>query len=125
MTKKNFLTLLLGVAGGLVFALGMCMCLIPEWQSFRLGVVTAVIGAVVLLVLLIVRRRMDGKKPAKPNWKLIGKIAYGVAASLVLGTGMCMVMIWQMMLPGVLLGVVGIVMLVCLVPMCMGFKEER
>lgn len=34
MEKKNFITLVLGVVGGLLFSLGMCMCLLPEWNMF-------------------------------------------------------------------------------------------
>ena len=35
---------------------------------------------------------------------------------------MCMIMVWNLMLPGILVGVVGIVMLLCLIPMCIGLK---
>ena len=31
-------------------------------------------------------------------------------------------MAWNLMLPGILLGIVGIVMLLCLIPMCIGLK---
>lgn len=30
MKKENFISLFLGTIGVLVFALGMCMCMIPE-----------------------------------------------------------------------------------------------
>ncbi len=121
MTKKNFVTLLLGCVGGLLFSIGMCMCLLPEWNAFDMGVVVTAIGAVILLALFLVRWKMDGKK-IKPNWKLIGKIAFGIFAALVLGVGMCMIMVWQMMLPGIIVGVAGIVLLLCLIPMCVGLK---
>lgn len=121
MQKKNFVTLVLGVVGGLLFAIGMCMCLLPEWNAFSAGVVTAAIGAASLLVLLIVRRKVDGRK-RKVNWKVVGKIAFGTFAALVLGVGMCMIMVWQMMLPGIIVGVTGIVLLLCLIPMCLGLK---
>ena len=29
MKKKNFVSLLFGTVGGILFALGMCMCLLP------------------------------------------------------------------------------------------------
>lgn len=121
MTKKNFVTLLLGVIGGLLFAIGMCMCLLPEWKAFDTGVVVAAIGAVMLLVLFLVRWKLDGRK-WKPNWKLIGKIAFGILAALTLGAGMCLIMVWQMMIPGIIVGVIGIVLLLCLIPMCIGLK---
>lgn len=39
MEKKNFVTLVMSVIGGMFFALGMCMCLLPEWGAFNQGVV--------------------------------------------------------------------------------------
>ena len=122
MKKSVFVNLLVGVVGGLLFAIGMCMCLLPEWNAFNQGVVVAAVGAVILLALAIVNRVKSGKPAQKPNWKLIGKIAFGVLGSLVLGLGMCMIMVWEMMLLGIVVGVVGIVLLLCLIPMCVGLK---
>lgn len=34
MSKKNFVTLILSTVGGILFAIGMCMCLLPEWNAF-------------------------------------------------------------------------------------------
>ncbi len=121
MTKKNFITLLFGVIGGLLFSIGMCMCLLPEWNSCHTGAAVTAIGAVTLLVLFLVRWKMDGKK-LKPNWKLIGKIVFGTFAALVLGCGMCMIMVFNMMISGIIVGVIGIALLLCLIPMCIGLK---
>ena len=121
MQKKNFISLILGAVGGLLFAIGMCMCLLPEWNAFPFGVVVAAIGAAVLLVLLIVRWKMEGWH-LHVNLKAVGKIAFGVLGALVLGVGMCMIMVWNIMIPGMIVGVVGIALLVCLIPMCFGLK---
>ena len=122
MKKKNFVLLVLGVVGGMLFSIGLCMCLLPEWNAFQPGVVVTAIGLVVLLALLAVA--MKGKKRSgKPiNWKLVGKIAFGVAGALVMGVGMCMIMVWNLMLPGILVGILGIVMLLMLIPMFLGLK---
>lgn len=126
MEKKNFVTLIMGVVGGLLFSIGMCMCLIPEWDAFNVGVVCGVIGAVVLLATLIYYRKKSGKQPVKVNAKLVGKILYGIFATLVVGLGMCMVMVFEgMMIPGIIVGVVGIVLLLCLIPMCAGLKDSN
>ena len=122
MKKSVFVNLLIGVVGGLLFAIGMCMCLLPEWNAFQPGVVVTAVGAVALLVLAVVNRVKSGKPAGKPNWKLIGKIAFGILSALVLGLGMCMIMVWNMMLWGIVVGVVGIVLLLCLIPMCVGLK---
>ena len=122
MKKNQFIALLVGTVGGLLFALGMCMCLLPEWNAFNEGVIATAVGAVILLALAIVSRIKSGK-PRKPiNWKVVGKVTYGTVAALVLGVGMCMIMVWNLMLPGILVGIAGIVMLLCLIPMCIGLK---
>ena len=121
MKKQDFITLVFGVVGGLLFALGMCMALLPEWNAFVPGCICTGIGFACLLILVIVRCAKSGKK-LKINWKLTGKVDYGVIASLVLGLGMCMIMVWNLMLPGIAVGVVGIVMLLFLIPMFVGLK---
>ena len=65
MKKENFVTLILSTVGGILFAIGMCMCLLPEWNAFTQGVVISAVGAVVLLAMLIVRRKMKGKPAVK------------------------------------------------------------
>lgn len=123
MSKKNFISLILGTIGGVLFSLGMCMALIPEWNAFTQGIVVGCIGAVILLVMLIVRRKMEGKPViVKLRGKTIGTIVLGVAGALVLGVGMCMVMVWDMLIWGVVVGLVGIVLLLCLIPLVKGIR---
>ena len=126
MEKKNFMALVFGVIGGLLFGIGMCMCLLPEWNMFNTGVIVAAIGFVVLLITLLVYRKMSGAAPIKVNWNIFGKVLYGVISSLVLGGGMALIMTVEgMMLQGIALGIVGIVMLLFLIPMCLGFKDSK
>lgn len=51
MKKSNFAALILGTISMVLFALGMCAALLPEWNLFRQGVI-GVIGIVVLLMLI-------------------------------------------------------------------------
>lgn len=121
MSKKNFVSLILGVIGGILFALGMCMALIPEWNTLTQGIEVGVVGAVILLIMLMVRRRMEGKPVIlKLSGKLIGTVLLGVVGALVLGVGMCLVMVWEMLVPGVIVGLVGIVLLLFLIPLVKG-----
>ncbi len=123
MKKKNFITLILATIGGILFALGMCMCLLPEWNAFTPGVVMAAVGIVVLLIMLMVRRKMEGKSViVKLSAKTVGTVILGIAGAIVLGIGMCMTMVWGMMVPGVLVGIVGIILLLCLIPVIKGIK---
>ena len=130
MKKKNFVSLLFGTVGIILFALGMCMCLLPEWGAFTPGVVIAVVGAVVLLVLLLVRRKMAGKPAVHISGKavgavllgIVGALVLGIVGALVLGVGMCMAMVWGMLVPGIVMGVAGILLLLCLIPLVKGLK---
>ena len=123
MKKNHFINLVICVIAGLIFSLGMCMCLLPEWNSFTLGVVLTAIGGVALLTMGIIAYVKSAKNKAPINWKLVGKIAYGVVSALVLGLGMCMIMVWNLMIWGILVGIVGIVMLLFLIPMFLGLKK--
>ncbi len=122
MKKKNFVTLILGTVGGILFALGMCMALIPEWDAMTQGIVIGAIGAVILLVMLLVRRKMDGKPAIVFNGRTVGITLFGILAAVVFGLGMCMAMVWNIMLWGITVGIVGIIMLLCLIPMVRGLK---
>ena len=125
MEKKNFITLIMSVIGGMLFALGMCMCLVSEWGTLNQGIVLGGIGLIELLLTWLVYRKMSGKQPVKLNVKIIGKTIYGIFATMVFGIGMCMTMVFEnMMILGIIVGIVGIVLLLCLMPMCIGFKES-
>lgn len=123
MTKKNFIFLVLTVVGGLMFALGMCMCLLPEWNAFKPGVAVTALGALTLLVIGLVRWIMAGRPAPKINWSVVGKVAYCVLAALVLGAGMAMIMAFEgMMLPGIIVGIAGIVLGLFIIPVWKGLK---
>ena len=61
------------------------------------GIVIGVIGLAVLLVMVMVRRRMDGKPAIVFNGKAIAITLFGIVATVVFGVGMCMTMVWNMM----------------------------
>ena len=123
MSKKNFVTLILSTIGGILFAIGMCMCMLPEWGALTPGVVIAAAGLVVLLIMVMVRRKMEGKSIiVKISAKTVGTVLLGIAGALALGIGMCMTMIWSMMIPGIIVGIIGIVLLICLIPVVKGLK---
>lgn len=122
MLKKNYVSLVMGTVGGIIFAIGMCMCLIPEWNAFKPGVIVGIVGAVILLIMLIVRRKMSGKPAVRLNGKTIGTVLLGIVGALVLGVGMCCVTVWSKLALGIALGIVGIILLLALIPICKGIK---
>lgn len=122
MKKSTFVAMMLGMIGGILFALGMCMALIPEWNAFKPGVFLGVIGAAVLLLMVFVWRKMENKAPIKLSGKTIGATLIGIAGALLLGVGMCLTMVWSNMIAGIVIGIVGIVILLCLIPFIKGLK---
>ena len=94
MKKSSFVAMILGTIGGILFALGMCMALIPEWNAFSPGVIMGIIGAVVLLIMVLVWRRMENKAPVLVSGKTLG----------------------------IVIGIVGIVVLLCLIPLTKGLQ---
>ncbi|MGN0404871.1 MAG: hypothetical protein ACI4F1_06595 [Bariatricus sp.] len=122
MKKSSFVAMILGTIGGILFALGMCMTLITEWNAFKPGVVMGVIGAIVLLIMVLVWRKMEHKAPIQVSGKTIGASLIGIVGALLLGVGMCLTMVWSNMVIGIIVGIVGIVVLLCLIPFIKGLK---
>lgn len=122
MKKSSFVAMILGTIGGILFALGMCMALIPEWNAFRPGVIMGVVGAVVLLIMVLVWRKMENKEPIHVSGKTIGTVLQGIAGALLLGVGMCLTMVWSNMILGIVIGIAGIVVLLCLIPLTKGLQ---
>lgn len=122
MKKSTFVAMILGTIGGILFALGMCMALIPEWNAFKPGVIMGVVGTVVLLIMVLVWRKMENKEPIKLSGKTISATLIGIVGALLLGVGMCLTMVWSNMVVGIIVGIIGIVVLLCLIPFIKGLK---
>ena len=122
MKKSSFVALILGTVSGVLFALGMCMALLPEWDAFTEGVIFGAVGIVIGIVTALIWCKMENKKLPKMNVKNILRIVYAIIAALVLGVGLCMCLVWNHIVWGTLVGLLGIVMLITLIPMIKGIK---
>ena len=122
MKKSSFVALIMGTVSGVLFALGMCMALLPEWDAFTEGIIFGAVGIVLGIVTALIWCKMENKKLSKMNGKNILRIIYAIIAALVLGVGMCMCLVWQQIVWGTLVGLLGIIMLLALIPMIKGIK---
>ena len=122
MKKSTFVAMILGTISGISFALGMCMTLIREWNVFKPGVIMGVVGVIVLLIMVAVWRKMENKEPIKLSGKTIGATLIGILGALLLGVGMCLTMVWSNMVIGIVVGIIGILLLICLIPFIKGLK---
>lgn len=122
MKKSTLVAMILGTVGGVFFALGMCMALLPEWGMFNQGIACGVIGLVILLVDLLIWRRMEGKAPIHVTPKAVGTVVVGVLGALLLGVDMCLSMVFGNMALGIAVGIVGIIVLLLLIPLAKGIR---
>jgi len=122
MKKSSFVALILGTVGGVMFALGMCMALLPEWNAFTEGIIFGSLGILIGTITFFVWCKMEKKQLPKMNGKNVLRTIYIILAVLVLGVGMCMCLVWQQIVWGTLVGLLGIVMLIALIPMIKGIK---
>lgn len=123
MKKSSFAAMVLGTVSVVLFALGMCMALIPEWNAFMPGVIFGCAGLIFGLITLIVWRRMEHKEPIRIDGKTILTVVIDAVGALALGVGMCLSMVWGKMVMGVGIGLVGIVVRLCLLPLTKGIKD--
>ena len=63
MKKSSVEAMVLGTISAVLFALGMCMALIPEWDAFKPGIIFGCIGLLLGIITLIVWRKMEHKDP--------------------------------------------------------------
>lgn len=122
MKKSSFVAMVLGTVSGVLFALGMCMALLPEWNAFKPGIVFGCVGLLLGIITVIIWRKMEGKQPVHLSGKAILTAVVGIIGALALGIGMCFCMVWGQMVLGIVIGLVGIIVLLCLIPLTKGIK---
>ena len=130
MKKETLLSIILGTIGGLIFSVGMCMCLVTEWKMFTPGVIVAIIGFIILLCIIPVYRKNHPKKERGPiNWGLVITWTVGVIGSLILGVGMSLIMVGEAtktdMIVGLTTGVVGLLVCVLNYPVYAYIKTNK
>lgn len=123
MKKSSFVAMVLGTVSGVLFALGMCMALISDWNAFQPGIIFGCVGLVLGLVTVIVWRKMTRKTPLHISGKTVLTFLVGVIGALALGVGMCFCMVCGKMVLGIVIGVAGILVLLCLIPLTKGIRE--
>lgn len=130
MKKETLLEIILGTIGGLVFAIGMCMCLLPEWDMFTSGVVVAIVGFIILLCIIPIYKKTHPKKKRGPiNIGIIFTWMIGVIGSLIMGFGMSRILVGDAsktdMIVGLITGIVGLIICVLNYPIYAYIKNPK
>ena len=77
----------------------------------------------IAVITVVVWRKMEGKQPYHISGRTVLIIAMGILGALALGVGMCFSMVWDKIAIGVAIGLAGIVILLCLIPLTRGIKD--
>lgn len=130
MKKETLIEIILGTIGGLVFSMGMCMSLIPEWNLFTSGVIVSIIGFIILLCIIPVYKRNHPGKGHKPiNWGIVVTWLIGISGSLIMGYGMSRVMIDTAsksdMIIGLITSIIGLIICVLNYPIYSYLKKDN
>ena len=131
MKKETLLEIILGTVGGLIFAIGMSMALIPEWEMLKEGIIVGIIGFIILLCIIPVYRKSHPKTKAKKetDWGIIATWIIGVIGALVMGYGMSRVMVGTPnkadMIIGIITGVIGLIICVFNYPIYSYIKGNK
>lgn len=130
MKKETLLEIILGTIGGLIFAVGMCMCLISEWDLFTAGVVVSVVGFIILLCIIPIYKSAHPKKEhQKMDIGIIIAWVIGIIGALIMGFGMSRVMIdspsKENMLIGIISGIIGLIICVLDYPIYTYIKGNK
>lgn len=123
MKRSSFVALVLGTVSGVLFSLGMCMALLPEWNAFWEGVIFGGVGLVLGMITFLIWCKMEHKKLPQMSAKNVLRTVYGIFATLIFGTGMCLCLVANQIVWGTLVGLLGMVLLLALIPMIKGIQK--
>ena len=129
MRKDTLLEVIIGTIGGLVFAIGMCMCLLPEWGLFQTGVAVATTGFLILLLIIpVYRKAHPGKQHGPVRWSIVAAWVIGIAGALFMGFGMSRIMVGDPtqidLLAGLVCGAIGLMVCVLDYPVYSYFSKK-
>lgn len=130
MKKDTLLEIIFGTIGGLILAVGMCMCLIPSWNLFNPGIIIAIIGFILLLCIIPIYKKSHPKKEHTPiRIGLTVAIIVAVIGALILGVGMCKVMVGEIdqtdIITGIIIGIVGLLICILDFPIYFYIKNNK
>ena len=106
------------------------MCLIPEWNLLKVGIVVSIIGFITLLCIIPVYRSNNQKKTTKKiNWQIVLTWIIGLIGALIMGYGMSKVMTdnpsQNNIVIGMITGIIGLIICILNYPIYTYIKENK
>lgn len=130
MKKETLLEIILSTVGGLVFSIGMCMVLIPEWDMLTTGIIVGIVGFIILLMIIPIYKKSHPKKKKKQiDFGIVAPWIIGIVGALIMGYGMSKVMIDDAskidMIIGLITGIIGLIVCVLNYPIYSYIKGNK
>lgn len=127
MKKNTLIEIILGTVGGVVTTIGMCMCLVDEWDMMKNGIIVGIIGIFILLCIYPVYRKSHSSYNKQINRSLLVAIIIGIIGALVMGFGMSKCLIDSTesdMILGIIVGTIGLLVCVLDCPIYLYMKKS-
>ena len=127
MKTRTLIEIIIATIGGVLFSIGMCMCLLPEFGLFKSGVILAIIGIIILLTIIPIYLTGKGKKALSGGTIL--SLLIGLAGALALGFGMSRIMTGTPDIKdftiGIISGIIGLMVCILNCPVYLYLKSKR
>ena len=89
---------------------------------YLITVIGTMSGIILGFITFAVWRKMEKKAPIRFNGRMVAIWAFGIMGALILGVGMCFCMVWENIVLGTIIGLIGILLLLALIPITKGIK---
>lgn len=123
MKKSTFVALIMGFISVSLISLGLCMALLQSWDMVKEGITCSVVGAVIAIATIFIWRKMENKALVKLTQKGVVGIVISVAGAMAFGMGLCLAMAYNNLVWGIIIGLAGVSIMLCLIPHIVGFKD--
>ncbi len=123
MKKSTFVALIMGFTSVSLISLGITMALIHSWDMFNEGITFCVVGAVLALITIFVWRKMENKALVNFTQKGALGLVVAIVGALTFGIGLCLAMAYNQLIWGIVIGIAGVCIMLCLIPIIVGLKD--
>lgn len=123
MKKSSFVTLVLGIFSALVLGSGMSMAILPDSGLYNQGVIVGCLGIIFSLITVIVHRKMTNKPKINLSLKTVGIALVAIIGVIIFGGGLSLTMVFNQLVFGTILAIIGIMALLSLIPLSKGLKQ--
>ena len=127
MKTRTLIEIIIATIGGVFFAIGMCMCLMPKYGLIKPGVIMSAAGIIILLAIIPIY--LKGKDKKAISGGTIVSLLVGLVGALALGFGMSRIMTGTPDIKdftiGIVSGIIGLMICILNCPVYLYLKSKK